>query len=57
MLNLLTLAITDKEVQKDYNQHKIKVFFEWAEAAVIFAFLTLGIQALRYWVFKSVNIP
>ncbi|MBM3456896.1 MAG: hypothetical protein FJX80_17515 [Bacteroidetes bacterium] len=57
MLDLVTLAITDKEAQKEYNQHKVKVFFEWAEVGFGFGLLSLGIQAYNYWVLDKVNAP
>jgi len=57
MLNRVTLVITEEEVQKEYNQHKAKECFEWAELAFIPSYLILGMQALHYWVFNRVNIP
>ena len=57
MLNLLTLTITNKEVQKELHQHKVKLFDLGAEYGVAFSIGLLCLHALSYWVFKSINIP
>jgi len=57
MLNLVTLEITDKEVQKEYKQLKVKVYFEWADVGIIVVVALLVRIALDYWVYKRVNMP
>jgi len=57
MLNLVTLWIKDKEAQEDYKQHKLKVFYEWAELGFTLTVLRLGMHALNYWVLNKTNIP
>ena len=57
MLNLVTLVITDQELNKECGRHRVELYYMCAEIAFFGAMAIMGLHALNYWVFKSINIP
>lgn len=57
MLNLVTLTITDQEVNKEYKQHRVELYYMCAEIAFFGTLAIMCLHALNYWVFKKINIP